>query len=196
MNNFAATVPVKEVVSGSGVPIARHHRTAHPLIAHAQLQFDELHGLVARLEQADYTAPVPVLSNASIGQHMRHILEFYICLMEARNGTVDYDARKRDKSLETERMVTLAKLGQLRAWTEGLDADAQLTLLADHSYDGTSRERMATSLFRELAYAFDHAIHHMALLRIGIAQHHAGITLDPNFGVAPSTIRDRLKCVR
>ncbi|QQR88019.1 MAG: hypothetical protein IPJ76_07340 [Flavobacteriales bacterium] len=196
MNNFAATVPVKEVVSGAGIPKARHHRTAHPLIAHAQLQFDELHGLVARLEQGDYTAPVPVLSNASIGQHMRHILEFYICLMEAQNGTVDYDARKRDKSLENERSATLAKLGALRAWAEGLDADARLTLIADHSYDGSSRERMATSLFRELAYAFDHAIHHMALLRIGIAQQHADIVLDPNFGVAPSTIRDRLKCVR
>jgi hypothetical protein len=36
----------------------------------------------------------------------------------------------------------------------------------------------------------------MALLRIAIAQEHPGITLDPNFGVAPSTIRDRNKCVR
>ncbi|MBL0126432.1 MAG: DinB family protein [Flavobacteriales bacterium] len=177
-------------------PVLPGSRKPRTLVVHAQLQFDELHVLVERLGQMDYAAPVPILSDSSIGQHVRHILEFYICLMEATDGTLDYDARKRDKSLENERVIALGKLAQLRSWTGDLTSDEALVLIADHSYDGSSCERMGTSLFRELAYAFDHAIHHMALLRIAIAQQHPGITLDPNFGVAPSTIRDRNKCVR
>ncbi|HMQ77371.1 MAG TPA: hypothetical protein PKE21_14570 [Flavobacteriales bacterium] len=151
---------------------------------------------MVRLSIKGYAEPVPVLSKASIGQHVRHILEFYLCLMEARAGEVDYDARVRDKALETERGAALVKLEKLSGWLNGLKNDAHLTLIADHSLDGSSNERMSTSLFRELAYAFDHAIHHMALLRIGIAQQHPELELHPDFGVAPSTIRNRNQCVR
>lgn len=195
MSTFAATAPVKEVVPGSGLSEARHHRAAHPLVAHAIAQFNELHALVLRLSAKGYADPVPVLSQASIGQHVRHILEFYLCLMEARVGVVNYDARERDKSLETERGAALVKLEKMTSWLNGLNNDIPLTLIADHSLDGTSTEHMATSLYRELAYAFDHAIHHMALLRIGIAQQLPEIELHPDFGVAPSTIRARA-CVR
>ncbi len=192
----ATSTRVQKPLFRSGPITIRQPRTDHPLIAHAQLQFDELLGLVARMGQQDFIAPVPVLSNASISQHLRHILEFYICLMDAEENTVDYDARKRDKTLETDRSAALTKLRQLRTWMAQQDRDVVLTLIADHSYDGTSSEHMTTSLFRELAYAFDHAIHHMALLRIGITQQYPQLVLDPNFGVAPSTIRDRLKCAR
>ena len=162
-----------------------------PLVAHTGVQFDELHKLVDQLSHEEYTVPVPILSGSTIGQHVRHVLEFYICLMDATGGTVNYDARKRDRTLETDRSAVLLKLHSLRKWMDHIDQDVAMELLVDHSHDGRGATSMSTSLFRELAYAFDHGIHHMALLRIAVEQHHTMIALDPDFGVAPSTIRDR-----
>lgn len=185
---------VSEAVAPGQDPNVSEAR-CHPLLHHTQLQLDTLHILVEQLCDSDYGTPLPVLGNASLGMHLRHILEFHITLMEAKGDEVDYDARPRDKALETERSAALKKLAQLRHWLEALLSDRQMVLLADHSLDGSSQERMGTSLFRELAYGFDHGIHHMALLRIGVEQHFPHITLHADFGVAPSTIRARA-CVR
>lgn len=164
-----------------------------PIVEHSKRQFDELQRLVNALTADQYTAPVAVLSNASIGQHVRHVLEFYLCLLNAQHNAVDYDARKRDKTLETDRSAVLAALEALRSWMEGINHDADLHMVVDHSTDGSGSTRMRTSLFRELAYAFDHGIHHMALLRIAVEQELRVVELHPDFGVAPSTIRDRRK---
>ncbi|MBK9196472.1 MAG: hypothetical protein IPO17_16125 [Flavobacteriales bacterium] len=146
---------------------------------------------MSALNADQYTAPVPVLSKSSIGQHVRHVLEFYICLMNAGSDTVDYDSRKRDRALETDRAAVMGALNALRDWMKNIRQDMPMHLLVDHSTDGSGNTRMGTSLYRELAYAFDHGTHHMALLRIAVEQHHPGIALDPDFGVAPSTVRDR-----
>lgn len=180
-------------------PSARNgHQSAQvaelpPIVEHSKRQFDELQRLVHALTIEQYTAPVAVLSNASIGQHVRHVLEFYLCLLNAEDHNVDYDARKRDKALETDRSAVLAALVALHDWMEGISDDADLHMVVDHSTDGSGSTRMRTSLFRELAYAFDHGIHHMALLRIAVEQEHRVVELHPDFGVAPSTIRDRRK---
>lgn len=164
-----------------------------PIVEHSKRQFEELERLVSALATDQYTAPVAVLSNASIGQHVRHVLEFYLCLLNAEQNTVDYDARKRDKTLETDRDAVLAALDSLCGWMEDIGEDADMHMVVDHSTDGSGGTRMRTSLFRELAYAFDHGIHHMALLRIAVEHEHRLVELHPDFGVAPSTIRDRRK---
>lgn len=165
----------------------------NPLVGHTTTQFNELMKLVEALGLAEYTAPVPVLNGSSIAQHVRHVIEFYVCLMAAEDGVVNYDARKRDKTLETDRNAVLATLEALRDWLNDAVPNTALELIEDHSLDGTAPVRMHTSLYRELAYALDHGIHHMALIRIAVEQHHAHLALDPDFGVAPSTIRDRRK---
>jgi uncharacterized damage-inducible protein DinB len=186
---LVAPVVVEAVASGQDPNVSEAR--CHPLLRHTVLQFDALHELVEQLDDAAYTAPLPVLGRASLGMHLRHILEFYSTLVEAQHDEVDYDARPRDKALETDRRAVLWHLLQLRTWMDRQHSDRALTLLADHSLDGSSQERISTSLFRELAYGFDHGIHHMALLRIGVEQHVPHITLDADFGVAPSTIRAR-----
>ncbi|MBP6573281.1 MAG: DinB family protein [Flavobacteriales bacterium] len=183
---------MNEVTSeASTSALTPHRRQGTPLIGHTRVQFDELHRLVSALNADQYTAPVPVLSKSSIGQHVRHVLEFYICLMNAGSDTVDYDSRKRDRALETDRAAVMGALNALRDWMKNIRQDMPMHLLVDHSTDGSGNTRMGTSLYRELAYAFDHGTHHMALLRIAVEQHHPGIALDPDFGVAPSTVRDR-----
>ena len=50
---------------------------------------------------------------------------------------------------------------------------------------------MKSSFYRELSYNIEHAIHHMALLKVAVKQTLTYISLPENFGVASSTIRYR-----
>ena len=58
----------------------------------------QLKDLLKIISPAAYSDPLPLLHGSSVGQHVRHTLEFYQCLFEqAPHGFVDYDARKRDR---------------------------------------------------------------------------------------------------
>ncbi len=48
---------------------------------------------------------------------------------------------------------------------------------------------MPSSFHREVAYNIEHAIHHMALLKVAVNQTLHYIQLPENFGVASSTVR-------
>ena len=58
--------------------------------------------ILQRLDDTQYDAPLQVLSNATIGQHVRHVLEFYLCLLNSvESGSVNYDNRQRDLALQS-----------------------------------------------------------------------------------------------
>ncbi|MEQ8424698.1 MAG: DinB family protein, partial [Cyclobacteriaceae bacterium] len=40
----------------------------------------QLASIVEQIQEKDYVAPCPSLGKSSIGQHLRHTLEFFICL--------------------------------------------------------------------------------------------------------------------
>ena len=48
-----------------------------------------------------------------------------------------------------------------------------------------------TSLHRELQYNIEHAVHHLAIIKIGIKSLEDSFKLDDNFGIAASTIRNK-----
>src|SRR5947199_4753853 len=51
---------------------------------------------------------------ASIGTHLRHILEFYECFLDGvDSGHIDYDARKRDQSIERSRTAAAVRIYSL-----------------------------------------------------------------------------------
>jgi hypothetical protein len=55
--------------------------------------------------------------------------------------------------------------------------------------------RRSRPIITEIAYNLEHTIHHMALIRVGL--HELGdITLDDSYGVAPSTLKYRKRCVQ
>ncbi len=65
------------------------------------LVLNSLKSLLEELTTPAFNKPNKMLSEASIGQHFRHIIEFYqCCLFESKNGIVNYDLRKRTKVLE------------------------------------------------------------------------------------------------
>lgn len=149
---------------------------------------EQLTDVLSALEDSQYAARLPVLSGASVGEHVRHVIEFFQELEAGyQTGLVDYDARKREKSLETLREYARMRLQEVATGFQPNDKTIQLTYKSRAT--GTNC-LVATSYERELLYNLEHAIHHMALIRIGV-QALADISLPDDFGIASSTIEYR-----
>ena len=67
--------------------------------------------------------------------------------------------------------------------------DGQQKIQKNKSKDGENDR--ASNLDRELVYNIEHAIHHMALIKIGIKEVAPQLQLPEGFGVANSTIRHK-----
>jgi hypothetical protein len=151
------------------------------------LALGQLTDLLDLLPDEVYQAPLAALHDHSVGQHVRHIIEFYQCLLAAPlSGRVCYDARARDHRIEGTRAYALEC------------AQAQVDLLAGPLADTplwleshAPAEAVASSLARELSYLVEHTVHHLAMIKIGLDQHYPGLGLPAELGVAPSTLRYR-----
>jgi len=155
---------------------------------------DELNDVLDRIEDADYRSPIPVLNGSTIGQHVRHILEFFICLNDGYfRGVVNYDNRRRDKLIEESKDVSMIYIRRILEALRVYHLDHRLYLKLSYDETGEKTVQIRTNYQRELAYNIEHAVHHMALLRIGIRQIAPYIQLPENFGIAVSTVRHQQK---
>lgn len=157
---------------------------------HISRQIAHLLGLIP--DEA-YSRPLPVFNGSTLGQHFRHIFDFYDCLFRsAPSGEVDYAARRRDSRVESDPQYARSLFGLLEQQVQGLEDAQHIQVRADFStLPGAVRPFVASSVGRELMFAHDHAIHHLALIRIGLAEALPGLQLDEKLGVAPSTLKYR-----
>lgn len=151
---------------------------------------DQLDEVVSQLSDHQYQHPIPTLSNATIGQHVRHTLEFFICLIDARNDhKLNYDKRRHDRFIEQETKLTQSVIESIKGFLGKDEADIPLTLEASYEVDSTEVVRVPSTFYRELAYNIEHTIHHMALIKIGVKTAFPDVQLADHFGVASSTVR-------
>ena len=156
--------------------------------------FKQLENSLGELSAKQYTQPSRILFNATIGQHVRHVIELFICLDKGyETGTVNYEKRKRDYRIETDIVFTRSLFEQVYA----LLSKPNKPLLLESIYDENSDEPVIieTNYYRELVYNLEHTVHHMALIRVGINEVSA-ILLPDTFGVASSTIKYREACAQ
>jgi len=154
--------------------------------------FEQLSHAIRQLGQEEFTHPSAALSGSSVGQHLRHTLEFFICLEQGCGcGVVNYDKRAHDKLIETDKEVALLAIDHIRQFIRCQKEDKPLLL--EVVYDLSSCENLAvqTNYFRELIYNIEHAVHHMAIMKIGIREVAPHVLVVPGFGVAASTLRYR-----
>ncbi len=152
--------------------------------------FEQLRNVLEKLTDQQYTRAVPILSDASIGQHSRHIIEFFLELNKGyKQGVINYDQRKRDHGIESERAAAIFKLRQLSGSLE--KENKHLLLIADPG----EPVQVETNYYRELLYNLEHIVHHMALIRVGIAAV-SDLPLPEGFGIAASTIKYRQACAQ
>lgn len=163
-----------------------------PTILAAALEILDQGGeLLGTLSDEAYTSKLAATYHASIGGHYRHCLDHFCSLVGARGGDqVNYDHRRRDPLIETDRFAALNETRRLREALTQWDA-AELGQLVEvtckTSYAAGGSQTATASLGRELMYAVAHAVHHYAL--IGIIANLQGVPLPAGFGVAPSTIQ-------
>lgn len=161
------------------------------LLKSIRQSLDELIDLLDQLSDQDYAKSCQALSNATIGEHTRHILEMFQCLENSYDrGILNYDDRERNNKIQTE--TEFAKRGIIAIKT-GLRSKNKLMYL-EQVIDGLTI-RIQSNYYRELLYNLEHCIHHQALIKVAVLQFQ-NILVDENFGVARSTIEYRKKCVQ
>jgi hypothetical protein len=146
----------------------------------------ELIDVLAQLNSQEYTMPEISLSNATIGQHTRHIIELFQCLINEYNlGTVNYDKRKRNKEIENNLVIANLALKEIQDNIEKSDREIMVC------YElGGEEINIKSNYHRELMYNLEHCIHHQALIKVALLNM-PHIHINDTFGVAPSTIKHR-----
>jgi hypothetical protein len=144
--------------------------------------------LLDQISPEQYASPLGILNEASPGQHFRHIIEFYHCLFTGMDsGMVDYASRNRDHRLEQDLDYAILAYQKLKEGLSGLNENAVISVKADFS--ASQRPVVQSTVGRELMFAYDHAVHHLAIIKIGLQHSIPGLKLDQHLGVAPSTVK-------
>jgi uncharacterized damage-inducible protein DinB len=151
---------------------------------------NQLSELVVQLKDTDYAKPSKALTNSTIGQHLRHTLEFFICLEDGYGkGLVNYDKRNHDKLIETDKFIALSTIQKIADFISSQKSDQSLKLEVGYNLNNEEAMTIDSTYLRELIYNIEHAVHHMAIMKIGIHEVAPYIALPSDFGVAASTIR-------
>jgi uncharacterized damage-inducible protein DinB len=149
--------------------------------------FFQLADLLEQLSDEEYRQPMPVLSGATIGQHFRHVLECFQELERGyQDGDVNYDLRKRDRRLETDRAFAHRVMASIDSALRKPDKPLQLYAALEEGMEVS----LSSTYYRELLHNLDHTVHHMALIKIGLSEL-PGIQVPDSFGVSHATIQHR-----
>ena len=151
---------------------------------------DQLSRIIHQLKENDFSRPSVALNESTIGQHARHTLEFFFCLEQGfHKGIVNYDKREHDKLIETDKFIALNAIERIREFILSHDTDQSLKLEVGYERHSETYTTIETNYYRELSYNIEHAVHHMAIMKIGIRDVAPYVIIPPDFGIAISTLR-------
>lgn len=122
---------------------------------------------------------------SSIGSHIRHILDFYDCVLNAKHNSVDLTERKRNRNVEISCESAIYYLNDIiNKLTEINFKKDELFLVNDDL--GLGKVDISYTFSGLLAQANSHTIHHYAIISYILA----GLNLsfdDETFGYNPTT---------
>lgn len=155
-------------------------------------ELSQLVDAIGQLPAADYGAAVNALSGAGIGQHVRHVIDMLHCLETGyESGRINYEHRERDAMTENDPAYAITRLRGIISRLQRPDKELAL----EAGFDLPGQAIIPTNYYRELLYNLEHAIHHMALIKIGIREK-TTVSLPASFGVAPSTLKYQESCAQ
>lgn len=144
--------------------------------------------LLDRLDDGQYAGPRGDWS--PVGAQLRHVIEHYQCFLEGEAaGRIDYDARRRDPTIETSRARAAEAIDQVLAGLDRLrtgSPDHRITIQMRCASDAPAPTWTESTIGRELQFLVSHSVHHYALMKFLLAGD--GVSLDEDFGTAPSTV--------
>jgi len=164
---------------------------------HCRHNLENIKNLLLKIENEHYVKPIEILSGATIGQHTRHILEFYLCLLDGLPvQKVNYENRKRNPELENNINFATTSIEHIILHLPDSLKDVDMDCEKNFSASGSVITAIPSSLYRELTFCLDHSIHHQALIKIGLKDLGLKYLVTDQFGVDPATIRYKNKCAQ
>ena len=161
------------------------------LITSLHKTLNELESLLQQLTNDDFTSPCKGLSNSTIGEHTRHIIEMFQCLEnQYDHGVVNYDRRNRDYKIQSDTHFALQCIADIKKQLEKGNKKLLLEQIVDEE-----ELHIESNYYRELLYNLEHCIHHQALIKVAVLQLEH-LQIDADFGVARSTIEYRKQCAQ
>lgn len=140
----------------------------------------------------EYNQKIKLLSNSSIGEHTRHIIELFQQLMQGYDsGLINYDDRKRDIRIQQDIDFASETIAQIIC---NLNKPNKPLEIASNYI--SKKDKIDSNFARELMYNIEHCIHHQAIIKIGLIELNKQDSADDNFGVAKSTIEYRRQCAQ
>lgn len=125
--------------------------------------------------------------DASIGGHFRHILEHYELFWEGlKTGHIDYDNRKRNRELETDRMFAISALNDSRSRFQNETFSLDSLTISQNNNPMEEVSVVQSSVNRELKFLVSHTVHHYAIISILVKLD--GGAIPEGFGFSPATL--------
>lgn len=143
---------------------------------------------LTNITAAEYTQPIEQMSNSTIGDHTRHILECYQCLIDQwSSGRICYDNRPRNLEIQEQPAVALKLLEEILARLPSIDPTQAIEL---HTIL-EPEQALKSSINRELLHNYEHTTHHLALIKIGLILLNSKVQISEELGTAKSTLMHR-----
>ena len=157
-------------------------------------QLLSLKSVIEKMSPEAYSCSCDWLSKSTVGEHSRHVIELVQCLVNGyKEGVVCYDKRKREKEIETNNEYASAIITGLLPLLH--KPDKELTMETSFDKNGTDNIFVKTTYKREMIYNIEHAVHHLALIKVGLKE--MGIQpCDETIGIAYATLQYRNVCAQ
>ena len=106
-------------------------------------------------------------------------------------GVISYDKRDHDSNIESDKDLALEIVKRTKSFISNCNINKPIQLEVNYSSDADHDVIVGSNMAREITYNIEHAIHHMALIKIGIKEACPYVILPPGFGIAVSTLKYR-----
>lgn len=151
---------------------------------------DQIISTMKQISSDDFCRPLEIYNGSTIGKHFRHIYDFFNCLVIQNDQVnIDYCVRGRDERIESEVHHSIEAFQKLKIEISSLNETREITVHADFEIKNGERPVVNTSIGREIMYAYDHAVHHLAIVKIGLKAIRPDLKINQDLGVAASTLR-------
>ncbi len=161
------------------------------LVENIKQNLSETLHLLESIDNELYTTCHAELSNATIGEHNRHIIELFEELLKGYEiGIVNYDKRIRNLELQSDKYAAIKAIQTIMNAIE----KPNKTMVLQQGTDEISLQ-IESNYERELLYNLEHSIHHQALIKVALHKY-PQLKISDAFGVAQSTLVYRNQCVQ
>ena len=162
------------------------------LLADNHTLITEIISLLSSIDNKVYNKKSNFLINHSIGQHFRHIYDFYFQFLDGLySKKIYYEHRKRDNILESDCNSMIMSFQSIK---NKLVLDDNFDLVVHYQLNDKSNSKVASNIVRELVFIYSHALHHLAMIRGVLESDHSFIFSD-TFGFSLSTIKHKKETI-